>query len=481
MKKLLLTIGIIALVASCSDDYYESLNNDPTLPADVPADFLVSSATTTLFTRMITPNQNENAARFMAQYWTQTTYVDESNYNLNERNITGRHWTSIYTNVLMDLEEAKKKIQSYPLSVNFSESNKKNQLAIIDILQVFAWQQMVDTFGNIPYSEAFQGIDNTTPKFDDARSIYNDLLARISQDINTINTSEDGFSNDLIYNGNLGNWKKFAASLKLKIAMRLVDVDFSTASTAALQAVESGVFTSSADNFTLNFMSTQPNTNPLWEDLVLSGRRDFVAANTLMDILNELEDPRRGIYFKENLGAGVFVGGEYGAEGNTFNNSSQPGAILHEPTLPGTLMDYSEISFLLAEAIERGIPVGGTAESHYNNGVLASLEYWGVDTAEAAAYLARPDVSYTTAAGTWKEKIARQFYIAMYNNAFEGWSVVRKLDYPSMAVSGAEGLPSPMRYTYPIAERTLNPQNYSEASQSIGGDEQSTKLFWDVH
>src|SRR5690606_35301008 len=156
------------------------------------------------------------------------------------------------------------------------------------------------------------------------------------------------------------------------------------------------------------------------------------------------------------------------------------GEVLHDPTFPGTLMDYAEVSFLLAEAAERGFGVG-SADTHYTNGVRASLEFWGVSDADITAYLASPDVAYATAPGSWKEKIARQFWLAMYNNAFEGWSVWRKLDYPAMHVSGFENMPAPHRYTYPISERTINPDNYDQASSAIGGDEQSTKLFWDVN
>lgn len=480
MKKLIIAFGLLGTIFSCSDDYYESLNQDPTLPSDVPADFLVNAATVALFDQMITPNQNLNAARFMGQYWTQTTYVDESNYNLNERNITGQHWTRMYTNVLYDLEDAKRKVATYETSSTYSQATKDNQIAIAEAIQVYVWHQMVDTFGNIPYSEAFQGLENTAPAFDDARSIYNDLLSRISASIAAMDTSGNGFEGDNIYGGDVAQWKKFAASVKLKIAMRLADVDAAAASAAVSQAVSAGVFTSNADNFTLPYFSTQPNTNPLWEDLVLSGRQDFVGANTVIDIMNDLNDPRRPIYFKENMGAGVFVGGPYGAEGNTFANSSQVGEVLHDPTFPGTLMDYAEVSFLLAEAAERGFGVG-SADTHYTNGVRASLEFWGVSDADITAYLASPDVAYATAPGSWKEKIARQFWLAMYNNAFEGWSVWRKLDYPAMHVSGFENMPAPHRYTYPISERTINPDNYDQASSAIGGDEQSTKLFWDVN
>ena len=481
MKKLIITIGLLGTIFSCSDDYYESLNQDPTLPTDVPANFLVTAATVSLFDQMVTPNVNLNASRFLAQYWTETTYIDEANFDLNGRNITGRHWTEMYGDVLFDLEDAKNKVESYPLTSTYSQQTKDNQLAIIDLLQVYAWHQLVDTFGNIPYSEAFQGLENPIPAFDDAATIYDDLLSRVSADISMLNLSGNGFDNDPIYNGNISAWRKFAGSLKLKIGMQLADVNPAKAQAAATEAITTGVFTSNADNFSLAYQSTTPNVNPLYDDLVLSGRSDFVGANTIIDIMNAKNDPRRPVYFKENMGSGVFIGGVYGGEENTFGNSSQIGALFHESTLPGTLLEYSEVEFLLAEAVERGFGVGGSAESHYNAAILASMEFWGVDAGMADNYLSSPGVAYGTAPGTWQQKIAVQFWIAMYNRGFEGWTVWRKFDYPELNLPAFSENPIPTRYTYPVSEQTINPDNYDQAAEAIGGDEQTTKLFWDVH
>ena len=96
------------------------------------------------------------------------------------------------------------------------------------------------------------------------------------------------------------------------------------------------------------------------------------------------------------------------------------------------LFDYAEVEFLLAEAVERGFTVGGTAEGHYDNAITASIEDWGGTTADATAYLANPKVAYTTAVGTWKQKIGIQSWIGYYNRGFEAWTQWRKLDYPRL-------------------------------------------------
>ena len=83
--------------------------------------------------------------------------------------------------------------------------------------------------------------------------------------------------------------------------------------------------------------------------------------------------------------------------------------------------------------------------------------------------------------GTWRQKIGFQFWLAMYNRGFEGWCVYRKYDAPVLNVAANSGLPVPKRYTYPANEQTLNKVNWLAASGAIGGDTQSTKIFWDIN
>jgi len=478
MKKILLGLVTVFALNSCTDEDYDNLNHDPRNPEVVPASFLVTGGNTSYFYRMISTNVNQNIFRLVSQYWNETEYTQETNYDLEGRQISDSFWNEINMNVLYDLSEASKMVDT---DVNLSEAQKINQKAIIDLLQVQAWQTLVDTFGDIPYSESLQGKDNLNPKYDDAKTIYEDLIRRAIESTNKINATEGGFGGaDIIYNGDMSKWKKFGASLQLKLGIQLSDVDASLAQSTITSAVNSGVFTSQADNFTIVYPGAEPYTNPLWIDLIKSGRNDFVAANTIVDKMNSLNDPRRVKFFKENLGTGVFVGGEYG-RATAFAGHTQISATLEDISYPGTLLDYTEVQFMLAEAAARGFAVGGTAESFYNAGIKASFEFWGNTTAEADAYLAQPTVAYATAAGDWKQKIGNQFWLAMYNKGFEGWNVWRRLDAPTLNLPQATQNPVPTRYTYPIRERNLNKVNYDQASSAIGGDKQTTKLFWDVN
>lgn len=474
MKKIFLTVLSLIVLASCQTDaQYENLNRDPKNPTQVDADFLFNSAAKSLVDQMTSTNVNTNIYRLLAQYWTETTYVDEANYDFNTRNIPQNHWSEMYRDVLLDLTDAQERVLN---DASLSTADKTVTAAQAEVLLIYTWQQMVDTFGDIPYSQALNANAYPLPAYDDAATIYTDLLSRIDTAISGLSAGGSGFSVDNLYSGDITKWKKFAASLKLRLGIRLSDVNATVAKAAVESAYSTGVFSSNSDNASWAYLGTS-NPNPLWTDLVQSGRSDFVVANTTVDFMNTLSDPRRAQYFDDNLSGG-YVGGPYGAN-NTYENYTHVGDIMIDPTTPACLIDYAEVSFYLAEAAARGWSVGGTAQQHYNNGITASFDYWGATG--VASYLLNPSVAYATASGDWREKIGKQFWLAMYNRGFEGWTVWRKYNTPTFNLPAVSGLPVPTRYTYPINEQNLNVDNWTAASTAIGGDKQTTKLFWDVN
>ena len=244
------------------------------------------------------------------------------------------------------------------------------------------------------------------------------------------------------------------------------------------EAAAPNVLTSNDDNALFEFLSATPNTNQIWVNLIQSGREDFVASNTLLDLMKSLSptDARIGQFYTRDRN-GNYTAGTYGRS-NAYINFSHAGDLVTDPTAPSTFMDYAEVEFLLAEASVRGYSVGGTAESHYNNGIAASFDTWGV-SASAAAYIALPTVAFTTSSGTPLQRIARQRYIALFNRGHEAWTEQRRLDFP---VYNAPPIPNgdfPTRLTYPNAEQTSNLENYTAAASAIGGDLLTTKVFWD--
>jgi hypothetical protein len=477
MKKILIVLLTTFALSACTD--LTVVNVDTKNPSSVPAGTLFANATVEMFDYMVSTNVNENNLRLWSQYWTETTYTDEANYDLVTRNSNGRTWDMLYATVIRDGRAAKAIISA---DATLLAADKKAQMAMCDVLEIYSFHVLVDLFGNVPYSAALG--DDDTPAYDDAATIYADLLARLGTVSNDLNGQTTMGASDLIYGGDATKWKKFANSLRLRIAIRIADTDNATAKTAAEAAVAAGVFTSSADDFEIAYQNAPPNTNPLWEDLVQSGRDDFVAANTVVDYMNTLNDPRRAAYFDAPYDAttGNPIGGIYGAN-SPFSAYSHVGAIMHEPTLPGTIMDYTEVEFLLADAVSRGYSVGGgTVEAHYYAGINSSLAEWGVSAADATTYVTQASVVYATAAGAdWKQKIAMQKWLALYNRGFEGYATYRLYDYPTLNVAAAVGLLPPTRYTYPVTEYSLNKASIDAAAAAIGGDLPTTKIFWDAN
>jgi len=500
MKKLIILLGIFSLTISCNDDLSD-MNVDPINPSAVPAASLLGNAEKNLVDYMTSTNVNTNVFRLFAQQWTETTYLDESRYDILQRNVADNTWRTLYRNVLRDLKEAHDITSSEQALTDSEIAVKKNKLAVIEFLTVYAYSVTVDIFGNIPYTQALNAEAYPSPAYDDAQTIYKDLFARLDAALASTDVTEESFNSDFIYlsnpldattGGDMTKWVKFANSLKLRMAITVADAPglASLAKTAGEQAVVDGVFESSDDNAALQYLSVQPNTNPLYEDLVTSGRYDFIAAEPFVDKMNALNDPRRPFYYIP-LEDGTFVGGPYAQGGDFFEYSSPgdptggPTTVLLNPTLKGILIDYTEVEFYLAEAAERGWAVTGSAESHYNNAITSSILYWGGTPADATTYLAQPTVAYATAAPTWQEKIGNQAWIGYYNRGFEAWTTWRRLDFPAIvapvnAASAAEGQ-IPKRFTYPVLEQTLNGANYAAAGAAIGGDKLKTKLFWDIH
>ncbi|WP_234418234.1 SusD/RagB family nutrient-binding outer membrane lipoprotein [Aquimarina aquimarini] len=551
MKKIFILITAV-IIASCSDNL-ESLNENIKDPSSVPGETLFTGAQKNLVDQIVDLSVNNNNTKLWAQYLQETTYTDESNYDQVTRTIPATHWSVLYKDVLKDLDEASKIITDTEYTLPGDIETKANKLQVIEILTIYAYSVLIETFGDVPYSEALD-IDNLLPTYDDGETTYKALIARLTTAIDALDTSKGSFGvADNIYEGDVSLWKKFAASLKLRMGILLSDVDNSFARTTVESAVTTGVFTSRADNANFKYLTAAPNTNPIHANLVLSGRADFVAGATIVNDMNDLKDPRRSLYFKRtqvivdtivststsgitttlnlknpidvsieigdkasngpttlgdisaigtsSLGidniaetpeAGdiiTYLGYKGGKIGSTssFSSHSHVSDYIAAADTPGVLFDYAEVEFLLAEAAARNFAVGGTAKSHYDAGIIESIESWGGTNADAVTYLAQATVDYDTALAAstattpWKEVIGNQKWIALFNRGIEAWTSIRLLDFPTLAKPAEAVSGFPNRYTYPIVEQTLNGANWESASTAIGGDKAETKLFWDLN
>ena len=500
MKKILAILIVFLVFSSCKKTL-EDLNKNTKDPSAVSGESLFTGAQKAFFDQMTTSNVNSNIWRLTDQYWNETTYNDEANYNLVSRQIPDNFWNTIYTSVLKNLDESKKIITATAYPYDPSPTIKQNKLAIVDILSVHAWSTLVETFGNIPYSQALN-INNILPKYDDGKQVYENLITRLNTDITALENNLTAYpacygfgSVDNVYGNNAEGdvtcWIKYANSLRLRMGMLLCDADPAFSVTTVNAAIADKLISDNSENCVLAYSNSAPNTNPMYEDQVASGRHDFIAAVTIIDTMNNWNDPRLPLFFTQvDTGASAtpaYIGAQIGING-FYTYFSNAASTMWQPTFPGTMFEYSEVEFLLAEAAARGggYNVSGSAESHYNNGIKASIEWWGQTTgmsttdADAAynTYITQPNIAYNTALGTFKQKIGMQQWIAYYNRGFDAWTELRKMQYPVLN-PGANALSAfPVRFTYPIEEQTLNGTNYAAAAAAINGDAVTTTLFF---
>jgi hypothetical protein len=284
-------------------------------------------------------------------------------------------------------------------------------------------------------------------------------------------------------------WIKFANALKLRMGIMLADKEPAYAKTI-VEAAAPNVYVA-GEKTAMNYSASPPNQNQQYIDFVASGRDDYVVTSRLIDAMQPttpasdilsvtVTDPRLAFYATK-LGD-VYKGGNYG-QTNGYTTSSHVNPINTAPNREWIIMDYVETEFLLAEAVERGFNVGGTAATHYSNAIKASIIYWGGTAAQADEYMVQPSVAYSTAAGNWKQKIGNQAWIAYYLRGFTAWNSWRRLDYPRLQPVPVplQGITKvPVRLLYPVSEQTLNGENYNAAATKIGGDSALTRLFWDT-
>ncbi|MGY3088843.1 hypothetical protein ACVWYF_001883 [Hymenobacter sp. UYAg731] len=490
MKNILIAgASALMLTTSCVGSLENNYNVDPKFPTTAIASGFIANAERTLARTLVSTNVNLNPFRFYVQYWAATDYPTESRYDQNTRNIPNAYWTALYRDCIRDLREAKTTI---PSDLTVPAVNKTNALAVAEILEIYAWSNLVETFGNVPYTDALD-YNKAQPTYDDQAKVYADLIARLDVAIGKIDpaVSTGLGANDLLNGGSTAVWLKFANAMKLRMALVIADVDPAKAKTM-VESTVGKLPASNADVIDLTFNGTFPNTNPLYEDLVRSARTDFAGTSYFVNQLKGTTGPATGVtdprlkqYFNIVTTntvplAGTYNGGTYGST-NSKSTNSLPGAKLRGQTLPGVIVSYAQVELMLAEASARGFAVGGTTESHYNAGVTASITepQWGGTATEAAAYLAQANVAFATAPGTPMQRIAYQEWVALYNQPVEAWTSWRRLDYPVLTAPTTAVSGIPVRLLYPVVEQNINGANYSQAASAIGGDKAETKLFWD--
>ncbi|MCD4711082.1 MAG: SusD/RagB family nutrient-binding outer membrane lipoprotein [Bacteroidales bacterium] len=483
MKKIYLAGLVLALLVSACE---LPDNIDPKAAPEVTPDVILTDALRNGLSHIDDMSMNRNVSRFLCQYSAQMQYTDDSRYQFSDRQIPDGYWDDSYL-VLQDLNTIRTLIQDISGSDELNRTIA-NKLAIVDIMEVLMYLNLVDFFGDVPYTEALGGFENKTPAYDDAATIYGDLQSRLTDAIGTLTANAGSGSwggEDIVYGGDQGMWIKFAATLKLRMGMRLADVAPATAQAELTAAIAAGLL-EPGESMQLPWTMVTPHVNTIYTVFVVANRNDYAPSATIIDMMKGLDDARLPAFFTQvdtstevGVEKWVYHGLPYGeVANNSYPSFSHFSDEMFEPDFPATFACNAEVEFLLAEAVARGMTgVTGTAQEHYEAGIAESHDFWGVSM--QGNYLNHADVAWDNARA--KELIGTQKWLALYNRGNEGYAVWRCFDWPVLSPPEEMTYADiPMRMPFPYNEPDLNGDNYTSASSAIGGDDVRTLLFWDA-
>lgn len=495
MKKRILfsVVVLLTLIVGCTDDF-EEINTDPSAVLRVEAGILFSPL---LQNPIRNYQRNVNLyPDFFVQYWANTVSGFESPRYEYVDGWIGNQWKEFYTQTLAESNTLIDWYGDDPAHVN--------ALAQLEIWMCSEWARMAQTYGDIPYFGAGLG---ESVAFNTEQEIYYDLFDRLAKAVDAIDasdTSQYAYSSaqDLFFQGDLNKWKRFGNSVRLRLAIRLSNVDPTKAQTEAAAAVNAGVMESNSDGVYI----------PIWAN----GFNDYLhkmavewdnirVSKTFADLLysqSSSEDPRAQKWLAYEDGStladsGVFSGLENGYDlvpesaidfatlnFTEYSNFSGNGG---DVLLSMPIMHYSEVLFIRAEAALRGW-VAGDANALYLEGVQASMDLVGADPADASAYMsAIPTLSGSNEAQL--KQLITQKYIANFPTGIEAWVDFRRTDYPDISLP-LDGVSSnaPVaqdtwvkRIRYPNDVHNFEPNELLPASRNtIDADRMDIRLWWDT-
>lgn len=513
------TIGILlfsVLISGCTEEF-DTINVNPNFPSSAQPELLLPGIQREMAYNW--GNEGWEEGFTVVQYGARLQFTSGDIYNWSP---AGTPYDNAYAS-LRDVENIIRDTKENP--------DAQNYYGVALIMKSWIFSYVTDAYGDVPYSEATQGISegNVRPVFDAQQVIYEGILLDL-ENANTILTGEPNISGDIFFGGDILKWRKFANSLRLRLLMRISDVDNSKAVTGMTQIVNDPsnfpVFESNEDMAVVQWNSDNPQS----KYDTRSGSFDEVRLSlTLESRLKALNDTRlvvfaqptsasgKGIYsddFDDYVGMPNGLDDEaalgYSPSGNPdesgSNFISRLGILLacracnpEEASATASqtiIMSYSELQFILAEAREKGWISVGEAAEFYENGIRASFEYYtdrvaaggwteitsAMQATDLDVYLSQSEVALTTASDENLSKIALQKWISLFYTGFEGWSDWRRTGMPEVvpgpdAVNGGR---VPVRFQYPNSVKATNEDNYNAAVQRMGVDDLNTKLWWDV-
>ena len=457
MKKILLASlsALMLLTATGCGDWLD-INDNPNYVADVSESSLLPTAIMLTATRV--GYEYTLLGYFWGQYAVQcqnnNQYNDLMNVNLtNQSSYFSTPWNAVYTAILPSCNDIINKCEG--------DDSKLNYTMMAKTIAAFNYMLLVSSYERIAISEALQGEEDPTPEYDSAEASYAQVVAMlaeiVSMDINAVRAAEAAnptSSPDMLFGGDVDGWFKFANTLYLKMLMR----DFNTNRSAIQSVLNSSIGFLDEDDAAFDHYSDSANkSNPLYE----SDRRQLnTNANigACSDILNVLsaDDPRLLEFFDNPSGLGTdAMGVPYGTAENSTNNwRVKLGA-----TDPVFFASIAEAEFLQAEAYAR-LGDAAQAQTHYENGIAASFDRWGLD---GTSFI---EDDYAFVPGTTEEMVEQiinqKWAAACRTQTWDAWWDINRTGYPAYGTvltnypGVIEGHPRRFLFTYRSSDYNPN-------------------------
>lgn len=450
LKLIILTIAIgsLLIVSSCKKSFYTDANvntNAPNSSSVLPSAILSTVEAALAYT------QGGDLERFVSMLTQQTNGVSRQSAAYMSYTFTGQDfddlWGNLYTSTMGNCNNLMQR----------ADAKGYNEYSgIARLLMAYTLQLTVDTWGSVPFSQAFMGTANLNPGYDGDQALYAAITKLIDDGIVFLNNSDPGNLNpaqsgeDVIYGGDASKWIKFGHAVKARIYMHQSKGNATMAANALTEIAAS--FSSNGDNAQYLWGTTQTSANP-WNQFNNQRGDISFSTSTLATMLSSLNDPRYSIYIDSaNDPSGLGLGAYYGS----INS-------------PVELISYDELLFMTAEATLTSNGSVANADSAYLNGIRANMDKLGVSSASRDAYVAARGPITSGQAGI--DSVAAQEYLALYLNP-EEWATWRRTNFPVLTpMGGTNGVPR--RLIYPQSEYSYNGTNTPAATLW------SPKLFWD--
>ncbi len=431
IKNGLIALTLILLV-SCDSWIDPNLNIDPTSPRDVSMNVVLP--TTQAAISYVAGGDFYRQLGLFTQHFTgyDRQHLGYYNYQLNE-NTFENAWNTMYSGPMNDLYILIKKAQ---------ELESPHYGGIAKILMAYSLGMISDAMGDIPYSEAFKGVENLKPKYDNQERIYNSIDQLLSSAIQDLSNPKSAFKpggDDFIYKGNTAKWIKAAYTLKARYYLHVKKFN------EALDALKNG-FTDNTDDLQFNHGAKESESNPLYQ--FMQQRGDIYVGTYLINMMNDLNDPRRSAF------------AEADDEGN-FTETSFPGPFYASINSPVPFITYAEAKFIEAE-IHMHLGNKSLAYTTYIEAITASCKKFGIADDDINAYINQESVGLGgDDTKLTLEHIMNQKYIAMYYNS-ESWTDWRRTGFPQLTPIRGDKIPR--RVFYPQSEQLYNRENLMAAA-----------------